>query len=149
MRTIIQRVTHASVTIEGQVHGKIEQGFMIPVGIKDSDDEAVVKKMAEKIAKLRIFDDENGKMNLSLDKVGGKILSISQFTLFANCKKGNRPSFDEAGKPEHAKKMYLYFNEVLRGLGIEVQEGIFAADMKVELLNDGPITIFLDSEDLK
>ncbi|MCI5722968.1 MAG: D-aminoacyl-tRNA deacylase [Erysipelotrichaceae bacterium] len=149
MRTIIQRVTHASVTIAGQVHGKIEQGFMILVGIKDSDDEAVVKKMAEKIAKLRIFDDENGKMNLSLDKVGGKILSISQFTLFANCKKGNRPSFDEAGKPEHAKKMYLYFNEVLRGLEIEVQEGIFAADMKVELLNDGPITIFLDSEDLK
>ena len=99
--------------------------------------------------KMRIFDDENGKMNLALQQVGGAILSISQFTLFANCKKGNRPSFDGAGKPEHAKAMYLYFNEVLRRYGLQVEEGIFAADMKVELLNDGPITICLDSEDLK
>ena len=138
MRTVIQRVKHASVTIDGVVNGKIDQGFLLLVGIKDGDTEAVVEKMADKIAKMRIFDDENGK-----------ILSISQFTLFANCKKGNRPSFDGAGKPEHAKAMYLYFNEVLRRYGLQVEEGIFAADMKVELLNDGPITICLDSEDLK
>ena len=142
MRTVIQRVKHASVTIDGVVNGKIDQGFLLLVGIKDGDTEAVVEKM-------RIFDDENGKMNLALQQVGGAILSISQFTLFANCKKGNRPSFDGAGKPEHAKAMYLYFNEVLRRYGLQVEEGIFAADMKVELLNDGPITICLDSEDLK
>ena len=149
MRTVIQRVKHASVTIDGVVNGKIEQGFLLLVGIKDDDTEAVVEKMADKIAKMRIFDDENGKMNLALQQVGGAILSISQFTLFANCKKGNRPSFDGAGKPEHAKAMYLYFNKVLRRYGLQVEEGIFAADMKVELLNDGPITIWLDSEDLK
>ena len=121
---------------------------MILVGISDSDDEAVVKKMAEKISKLRIFEDEAGKMNLSILQTGGSILSISQFTLYANCAKGNRPSFDGAGKPEHAKQMYLYFNECLRNLGIHTEEGIFAAEMKVELLNDGPVTILLDSEQM-
>ena len=119
------------------------------VGIKDDDTEAVVEKMADKIAKMRIFDDENGKMNLALQQVGGAILSISQVYVIHKLTKGNRPSFDGAGKPEHAKAMYLYFNEVLRRYGLQVEEGIFAAEMKVELLNDGPITICLDSEDLK
>ena len=149
MKTVIQRVTEASVTIEGQVHGSIGTGFMILVGISDQDSEETVRKMADKILKLRIFEDEAGKMNLALAAVNGAVLSISQFTLYANCAKGNRPSFDGAGKPEHAKALYLYFNEYLRSLGVHVEEGIFAADMKVELLNDGPITICLDSEDLK
>ena len=103
--------------------------------------------MADKIARMRIFVDENDKMNLSLSQVSGDILSISQFTLYADCKKGNRPSFSLAGKPEHAKKMYLYFNDYLRSLGIKVEEGIFGADMKVRLLNDGPVTIILDSNE--
>ncbi len=148
MRSVIQRVTYATVTIDGEIHGRCGKGFMILVGISDSDDEAVVKKMAEKISKLRIFEDEAGKMNLSILQTGGSILSISQFTLYANCAKGNRPSFDGAGKPEHAKQMYLYFNECLRNLGIHTEEGIFAAEMKVELLNDGPVTILLDSEQM-
>ncbi|MEE8808394.1 MAG: D-aminoacyl-tRNA deacylase [Lactimicrobium sp.] len=148
MRTVIQRVSEASVTIDGSVHGKIGRGYMILVGIADSDDETVVNKMADKIAKLRIFEDENGKMNLNLEQVSGSVLSISQFTLYADCRKGNRPSFSGAGKPDHAKKMYLYFNEVMRRYGFDVQEGIFGADMKVRLLNDGPVTIVLDSNTL-
>ena len=146
MKAVIQRVKHASVTIEGEVHGKIEKGYMILVGIKDEDDEDVVWKMAEKVSKLRIFVDENDKMNLNLAQVDGKVLSISQFTLYADCHKGNRPSFDKAGRPDHAKDMYLLFNEDLRKLGFVVEEGIFGADMKVELLNDGPVTIILDSD---
>ncbi len=146
MKAVIQRVTHASVTIDGEVHGKIGHGYMILSAICNEDDEDIVTRMAEKISKLRIFEDENGKMNRSLMQVGGEILSISQFTLYANCRKGNRPSFDGAGEPVHAKKMYLFFNEALRKLGIHVEEGIFAADMKVELLNDGPVTILMDSD---
>ncbi len=149
MKTVIQRVTEASVTIDGQIHGQINQGYMILVGISDTDDEETVRKIADKIVKLRIFEDENGKMNLSLGQVNGSILSISQFTLYASCRRGNRPDFDGAGKPEHAKKLYLYFNDYLRSLGIHTEEGIFGADMKVRLLNDGPVTIILDSEDLK
>lgn len=148
MRTVIQRVAHASVTIDGEVHGKCGQGFLILAGISDSDDENTVSKMAQKIAKLRIFEDDAGKMNLSIAQIGGSILSISQFTLYADCAKGNRPSFAKAGKPEHAKRLYLFFNECLRELGIHTEEGIFAAEMKVELLNDGPVTIWLDSEEL-
>lgn len=121
---------------------------MILVGIADSDDEAAINKMADKIARLRIFEDENGKMNLNLEQVSGAILSISQFTLYADCHKGNRPSFSKAGRPDHAKKMYLYFNDVMRRYGFDVQEGIFGADMKVRLLNDGPVTIVLDSDTL-
>jgi len=141
-------VREASVMIDGSVHGKIDQGYLLLVGIQDEDDETVVRKMAEKISRLRIFEDDAGKMNLSLAQAGGSILSISQFTLFADCHKGNRPSFDKAGKPEHAKKMYEYFNAVLRELGHHVEEGIFAADMKVSLCNDGPVTIVLDSREL-
>ncbi|MBE6121862.1 MAG: D-tyrosyl-tRNA(Tyr) deacylase [Solobacterium sp.] len=148
MKTVIQRVTEASVTIDGEIHGQIETGFMILVGIRDEDTEADVRKMADKISKLRIFEDDAGKMNLSLSQVNGAVLSISQFTLYADCKKGNRPSFDKAGKPEHAKKMYLYFNEYMRSLGFRVEEGIFGAEMKVRLLNDGPVTILLDTETL-
>ncbi|MBQ7992391.1 MAG: D-tyrosyl-tRNA(Tyr) deacylase [Solobacterium sp.] len=148
MKTVIQRVTEASVTIDGKVHGQIGTGFLVLVGICDSDTDAQINKMAAKIAGMRIFEDEAGKMNLSLDKVNGSVLSISQFTLYADCKKGNRPSFDKAGKPEHAKKMYLAFNEALRARGIHVEEGIFAADMKVRLLNDGPVTICLDTDEL-
>ncbi len=147
MKVVVQRVSEASVTIDGQIHGKIDKGFLLLVGIQDSDSEEVVRKMADKIARMRIFVDENDKMNLSLSQVNGDILSISQFTLYADCKKGNRPSFSLAGKPEHAKKMYLYFNEYLRSLGIRVEEGIFGADMKVRLLNDGPVTIILDSNE--
>ena len=148
MKTVIQRVTEASVTIDGEIHGQIETGFMILVGIRDEDTEADVRKMADKISKLRIFEDDAGKMNLSLSQVNGAVLSISQFTLYADCKKGNRPSFDKAGKPEHAKKMYLYFNEYMRSLGFRVEEGIFGAEMKVRMLNDGPVTILLDTETL-
>lgn len=149
MKVVIQRVSEASVTIDGEVYGAIGKGFLLLTGIEDSDTEEVVQKVADKVARMRIFDDEHGKMNLSLAQVGGAILSISQFTLFADCAKGNRPSFDKAGKPEHAKKLYLHFNEVLRSYGYQVEEGIFAADMKVRLLNDGPITIVLDSHELK
>lgn len=138
----------ASVSIDGSVHGKIDRGYLLLVGIQDDDTEAIVRKTAEKISRLRIFEDEAGKMNLSLAQVNGSVLSISQFTLYADCHKGNRPSFDKAGKPDHAKKMYAYFNDVLRELGHHVEEGIFAADMKVSLCNDGPVTIVLDSDEL-
>ncbi|MBR2825283.1 MAG: D-tyrosyl-tRNA(Tyr) deacylase [Solobacterium sp.] len=147
MKIVVQRVKEASVTIEGSVHGAIRKGYLLLVGICDEDHEEIVHKMAEKVKKLRIFEDEEGKMNLSLEQVGGSILSISQFTLFADCSKGNRPSFTKAGNPEHAKKLYEEFNAYLRSLKVEVEEGIFGADMKVQLLNDGPVTIILDSNE--
>ena len=149
MRTVIQRVSHAEVVIDGKTHGAIQKGFMILVGIEDNDTEEIVKKVADNISKLRIFTDDEDKMNLDLRQVDGAILSISQFTLYADCHKGNRPSFSKAGKPDHANKLYMYFNEYMRQLGFTVEEGIFGADMKVTLLNDGPVTILLDSDDLK
>ncbi len=148
MKIVIQRVSEASVTIDGSVQGKIGKGFLLLVGITDADGEQTVRKMADKLSKLRIFEDEQGKMNLSLTQVGGEILSVSQFTLLADCRKGNRPSFTGAGSPEHAEKLYLYLNEYLRSLGFTVEEGIFGAEMKVRLLNDGPVTILLDSVQL-
>lgn len=148
MRLVVQRVSEASVTIDGMVHGEIGKGFLILVGISDEDDDKVVAKMADKVAKLRIFTDAEDKMNLNVEQVSGAILSISQFTLYADCHKGNRPSFSGAGKPEHAEKLYLSFNENLRRYGLRVEEGIFGADMKVRLLNDGPVTIILDSQDI-
>ncbi len=148
MRTVIQRVSEASVTIGGSVHGEIGPGYMILAGFTDTDDRDIVERMAEKIRKLRIFEDENGKMNRSIEDTGGAILSISQFTLYADCRRGNRPGFTDAGKPEHAEQLYLYFNEVLRKAGIRVEEGIFGADMKVRLLNDGPVTITMDSAEI-
>ncbi|MBQ1467012.1 MAG: D-tyrosyl-tRNA(Tyr) deacylase [Solobacterium sp.] len=148
MKIVIQRVSEASVTIDGTVHGKIGKGFLLLVGVTDADNEQTARKMADKLSKLRIFEDEQGKMNLSLTQVGGEVLSVSQFTLLADCRKGNRPSFTGAGSPEHAEKLYLYLNEYLRSLGFTVEEGIFGAEMKVRLLNDGPVTILLDSNQL-
>ena len=148
MKIVIQRVSEASVTIDGTVHGKIGKGFLLLVGVTDADNEQIARKMADKLSKLRIFEDEQGKMNLSLTQVGGEVLSVSQFTLLADCRKGNRPSFTGAGSPEHAEKLYLYLNEYLRSLGFTVEEGIFGAEMKVRLLNDGPVTILLDSNQL-
>lgn len=146
MKLVIQRVSKASVKIDGKLHGNIQKGYMILVGIQDADDEKIVEKMADKVMKLRIFTDEDDKMNLSLLQVNGAILSISQFTLYADCHKGNRPSFTLAGKPEIAKPLYEHFNTYMRNAGFQVEEGIFGADMKVELINDGPVTIVLDSE---
>ena len=147
MKIVVQRVKEASVTIDGEIHGAIEQGYLLLVGIKDEDDEVIAQKMADKVRKLRIFEDEAGKMNLAIEQIGGKILSISQFTLFADCAKGNRPSFAKAGSPAHAEALYLYFNDCLRKMGLVVEEGIFGADMKVQLLNDGPVTILLDTDE--
>ena len=146
MRLVIQKVSHADCKVDGQVTGQIETGFMVLVGIGVSDDRSIAEKMAVKLSKLRIFEDENGKINRSIYDAQGRILSISQFTLYADCKKGNRPSFTDALGGEDAKQLYLYFNECLRNLGLEVDEGIFGADMKVNLTNDGPVTIILDSE---
>ena len=148
MKLVIQRVTNASCKVDEKITGQIEKGYMILVGFGLNDDETIVSKMAEKVSKLRIFEDENGKINKSIYDVGGKILSISQFTLYADCKHGNRPSFTDALGGDKAISLYKKFNECLRALGLEVEEGIFGADMKISLLNDGPVTIILDSEEL-
>lgn len=146
MKVVVQRVREASCTIDGQLHGTIGQGFLLLVGICDADTPEVCQKMAGKIARLRIFEDDNHKMNLDIHQIQGSILSISQFTLYADCHKGNRPSFVKAGDPGHAKELYLYFNEYLRSLQIPVEEGVFGADMAIRLWNDGPVTIVLDSD---
>lgn len=148
MKFVIQRVTHASVTIDGVVTGKIGKGFMVLIGVSDSDTKEIADKMIKKMLQLRIFEDENGKTNLSLHDVSGELLLVSQFTLYADCKKGNRPSFLSAGAPDMAKDMYQYIVEQCMLSGFPVQTGMFGADMKVELLNDGPFTIILDSETL-
>ncbi|MBR2787538.1 MAG: D-tyrosyl-tRNA(Tyr) deacylase [Erysipelotrichaceae bacterium] len=148
MRLVVQRVNKAECKVEDHITGNIDVGYMVLVGLGVSDDEKIVEKMAEKLSKLRIFSDENDKINLSIHDVKGKILSISQFTLYANCAKGNRPSFTDALGGDKARELYRYFNECLRKLDIEVEEGIFGADMKISLTNDGPVTIILDSEDL-
>lgn len=145
MRGVIQRVSSASVAIEGKIHGAIDKGFLVLLGVADSDTEEDLEYMIKKITNMRIFEDENGKMNLALKDVGGQLLIISQFTLFANTKKGNRPSFIEAGAPDFSKKMYLEFIKRCRDLGFKTEEGEFGADMKVSLVNDGPVTITLDS----
>lgn len=144
MRVVIQRVKKAKVEIAGQTVGQIGKGLLLLVGLKNGDELAVVKKAADKIAKMRIFEDEKGKTNLSLKQVGGKILSVSQFTLLANTKKGNRPSFVAAMRPPKAKELWQDFNQELRRDGLEVQTGHFGADMQVSLQNDGPFTIVLD-----
>lgn len=147
MRVLLQRVSHAQVSIEGIVCGQIAQGFLALVGITHTDDLTIVAKMARKTAELRVFEDENGKMNRSLMDVQGSILSISQFTLYADCKRGRRPGFEPAAKPELAKPLYEAFNNALKDLEIPVETGQFGADMQVSLLNDGPVTILLDSEE--
>ena len=148
MKLVIQRVTHASVTVDNNVIGKIGKGYMVLIGVSDTDTKEIADKMLDKMIKLRIFEDENGKTNLSLADVGGELLLISQFTLYANCKKGNRPSFIEAGSPDHANALYEYIIEKCKERGDVVEQGEFGADMKVELLNDGPFTVILDSEQI-
>ena len=148
MRFVIQRVKHGSVTVEGKVLGKIGKGYVVLIGICDRDNEQIADKMIKKLIGLRIFEDDNGKTNLDLKSVGGELLLISQFTLYADCKKGNRPSFIKAGKPDMANAIYEYIiAECKKQLDV-VERGEFGGDMKVELLNDGPFTIFLDSEEL-
>lgn len=146
MKIVIQRVSHSSVMIAQQLYGEIDKGFMILVGFQESDTKEIVDKMIDKVIHLRVFEDEDGKMNLSLLDIKGSILSISQFTLYANCKKGRRPSFIEAAKPDKASLLYDYFNDSIKEKGIPLAKGIFGADMKVSLINDGPVTIILDSE---
>lgn len=148
MRFLIQRVTQASVEAEHRMIGSIGKGFLIFVGISATDTEAVADKMVKKLIGLRIFEDENGKTNLDIKTVGGEMLIISQFTLYADCKKGNRPSFTRAGAPEPANELYQYIIRRCRQEIEKVEEGSFGAEMKVSLLNDGPFTIWLDSEDI-
>ena len=148
MKLVVQRVRQASCVVDEKTTGAIDQGYMVLVGFGVNDDEAIARRMAEKLSKLRIFDDEDGKINRSIYDVKGRILSISQFTLFADCKKGNRPSCTDAQKGEEAKHLYDYFNQCLRDLDLEVEEGIFGAYMQISLVNDGPVTILLDSEEL-
>ena len=147
MKFVIQRVNEASVAVNGETIGKIGKGFLVLIGVSDSDTKEIADKMVKKLLGLRIFDDENDKINLSLTDVGGELLLISQFTLYANCKKGYRPSFTEAGAPEMAKQMYEYIIEKCSEQ-FHVETGEFGADMKVSLLNDGPFTILLDSDSL-
>lgn len=144
MKLVIQRVEHASVTVEGKVVGRINGGFLVLVGIGAEDSEKECERLAAKMINLRIFSDENGKTNLSLKDVGGELLVISQFTLYADCRKGNRPNFLMAKEPNEAKRLYEYFAELCRREIPVVETGIFGADMKVELLNDGPFTIVLE-----
>ncbi len=148
MRFVIQRVTEASVTIDGEISGKIGKGYLVLIGVADTDTKEIADKMIRKMIGFRIFEDEQGKTNLSLADVDGGLLLVSQFTLYANCKRGNRPSFIEAGKPDMANEMYEYIIEKCRESVEEVQTGEFGADMKVQLLNDGPFTILLDSDQL-
>ena len=148
MRFVIQRVKHASVTVDGEVIGNIGRGYMVLIGVCDADDETVADKMVDKMIKLRINEDAAGKTNLALADVDGGLLLVSQFTLYANCKKGNRPSFVEAGSPGHAEALYEYIIGRCRERVPVVEKGSFGAEMAVELLNDGPFTIILDSEKL-
>lgn len=148
MKFVIQRVTHADVVVDGNELGRIGKGFMVLIGVSKEDDKAIADKMVDKMIKLRIFEDENGKTNLSLDDVGGELLLISQFTLYANCKKGNRSSFIDAGAPDEANALYEYIIERCKERVNVVERGEFGADMKVSLLNDGPFTIVLDSSEI-
>ena len=148
MRLVIQKVSSSNVKINNEVVGSIDKGFMVLVGITDSDNKMIVDKMVDKLINLRIFEDENHKLNLSLLHVKGSMLSISQFTLYANCKKGRRPSFIEAAKPDISKPLYEYFNQQLKEKGVMVETGVFGAMMEVSLVNDGPVTIILDSKEI-
>ena len=144
MRFVVQRVTEAAVTIDGKTVGQIGKGFLVLIGVCDSDTTETADLFVRKLLGLRIFEDAQGKTNLSLKDVGGELLLVSQFTLYANCRKGNRPSFTDAGKPDHAKALYEYIIEECRKAGYTVQTGEFGAEMKVSLVNDGPFTILLD-----
>ena len=144
MRIVLQRVTSASVTVDGRVTGRIGTGYLVLLGVGQGDTEDECRRLADKLINLRIFSDENGKINLSLSDVGGELLIVSQFTLYADCRKGNRPNFIQAGKPDEAERLYNYFADYCRSKGKHVETGIFGADMKVELVNDGPFTIVLE-----
>ena len=146
MRVVLQRVAHASVTVEKKVIGKIQRGFLLLVGVTHDDAMEDMEYLVRKIVQMRIFEDEEGKLNRSIQDIGGEILSVSQFTLYADTKKGNRPSFSKAAPGDVALEMFEQFNGLLRDTGVPVETGQFGADMKVELLNDGPVTILLDSK---
>lgn len=148
MKFVIQRVSEASVSVDNALIGEIQKGYMVLIGIAESDSREIADKMIRKMIGLRIFEDEQGKTNLSLSDVSGSLLLISQFTLYANCKKGNRPSFIEAGSPDKANALYEYIIKKCKESVPNVQQGSFGADMKVSLVNDGPFTIVLDSEQL-
>lgn len=144
MKIIVQRVENAQVEVEGKTVGKIEKGFLVLLGITHKDTKEQANYLVKKLCKLRVFNDENNKMNLALKDVNGELLIVSQFTLYADCTEGNRPSFIEAAKPEQANELYKYFCSECEKNGIHVEKGIFGADMKVKLLNDGPVTIILE-----
>ena len=148
MRVVLQNVLSSSVSIDGKIISSINKGFLLLVGFTHTDNELIVDKMVNKIVGLRVFMDEFGKTNLSLKDVGGEILSVSQFTLYGNVKEGKRPSFVNAMRPENATKLYYYFNLKLKETGLNIQTGIFGADMKVNLINDGPFTLIIDSREL-
>ena len=148
MRAVLTRVKHASVTIDGKVHGQIGEGFLILLGITHEDTEAQAVKLADKLTSLRIFEDENGKMNRGLDEVKGELLVVSQFTLYGNCKKGRRPEFLAAARPEVAIPLYEKFVELCRAKGFHTETGEFGAYMQVDSLNDGPLTLVVDTDQL-
>ena len=149
MKAVIQRVANCEVVVDEKTVGKISQGFLILLGVENGDTEKDAEKLSAKISGLRIFTDENDKMNLSLVDINGEVLVVSNFTLCANCRKGRRPNFENAERPEKAEPLYEYFCECMKNNGInKVEKGIFGADMKVSLLNDGPVTIIIDSKDL-
>lgn len=148
MRFVIQRVQHASVEVDGISIGKISKGFLVLIGIQQSDTQQIADKMVKKLIGLRIFEDENGKTNLDIKTVGGELLLVSQFTLYADCKKGNRPSFINAGEPQMAENLYQYIVKQCKNEIEVVEQGSFGADMKVSLLNDGPFTVILDSDEI-
>ena len=148
MRFVIQRVKQADVTVDGTCIGMISQGFLVLIGINNTDTTQIADKMIKKLIGLRIFEDENGKTNLDLKTVGGELLLVSQFTLYADCKKGNRPSFTKAGDPQMAEKLYQYIIQPCKKEIAVVEQGSFGADMKVSLLNDGPFTVILDSDEI-
>ena len=146
MKVVLQRTKKASVTVDNEITGSITHGYMLLVGITHEDTMMDVEYCARKVSELRLFEDEEGKMNLSIHEVGGQILSVSQFTLYAETRKGRRPSFTNAARPEQAKPLWDAFNEALRGHGLQVETGIFGADMDVALVNDGPVTIIVESK---
>lgn len=144
MRLLVQRVLNSNVKVDGKITGEINKGYMVLLGVTHDDDTEKADYLVKKLINLRVFEDENGKMNLNINQIGGELLIISQFTLYGNTKDGNRPSFTEAAKPEKAEELYNYFVEQCRKEGIKTETGIFGADMKVSLINDGPVTVMLE-----
>lgn len=148
MKIVLQRVLNSELRIDGEIYSKIDKGYLLLVSFTDGDNDEITRKMAEKVKKIRLFEDENGKTNLSIDDVKGEIMSVSQFTLYGDLKNGNRPSFTSCLEKTEAKRLYLLFNKYLKELNLDVKEGIFQEDMKITLTNDGPFTIILDSKEI-